>query len=83
MIVSAYIFCIMAASIIDMLPPSAVYEDLHSFDLSTLAWTLLSPTADRAQSTPARYGHGFTSAAGKLYVHGGGSFGGDEGSDDD
>jgi hypothetical protein len=52
----------------DSLPRSAViYNDLHTFDLSTRVWTLLSPTADIS----ARYGHGFTSAAGRLYVHGG------------
>ncbi len=41
--------------------------DLHSFDTATMTWTLLS-----AGGFPfARSNHGFTSAGGKLYVHGG------------
>jgi hypothetical protein len=35
-----------------------------------LTWTLLSDAATGARP-PARYSHGFTSAGGKLYVHGG------------
>ncbi len=46
-------------------------DDLHSFDPATMTWTLLS-AADFADSHPsARYSHGFTSAGGRLYVHGG------------
>ena len=45
-------------------------DDLHSYDPVAMAWTDLS---DAASGTPptARNRHGFTSAAGKLYVHGG------------
>ncbi len=54
------------------MPPSAGYlDDLHSFDPATMAWTLLSAAADSAPAPSARYWHGFTSAGGKLYVHGG------------
>ena len=52
-------------------PPSAdVLGDLHSFDPATMTWTLLS-AADDARRPSARAGHGFTSAGGLLYVHGG------------
>jgi hypothetical protein len=52
--------------------PSAGYlDDLHSFDPATMTWTLLSAAADSAPAPSARYGHGFTSAGGKLFVHGG------------
>ncbi len=50
--------------------PLGLFDDLHSFDPATMAWTLLS-TADDARRPSARYNHGFTSAAGRLYVHGG------------
>ncbi len=50
---------------------SAVYlDDLHVFDPATMTWTLLS-AADDAGRPSARAGHGFTSAGGLLYVHGG------------
>ncbi len=61
-------------------PPSAVLDDLHSFDPDTMTWTLLSdsvPVVDDASRPSARSGHGFTSAGGLLYVHGGLSFNGD------
>ncbi len=45
-------------------------DDLHAFDLAAMAWTLLS-AADDAPRPSARYGHGFTSMEGRLYVHGG------------
>jgi hypothetical protein len=45
-------------------------DDLHSFDPATMTWTLLS-AADDAGRPSARANHGFTSAGGLLYVHGG------------
>jgi hypothetical protein len=45
-------------------------DDLHSFDPTTMIWTRLS-AADDAGRPSARDGHGFTSAGGRLYVHGG------------
>ena len=52
--------------------PSAgrLLADLHSFDPATMNWTLLS-AADGAGRPSARANHGFTSAGGLLYVHGG------------
>ncbi len=44
-------------------------EDLYSFDPANLTWTRLAAAAVPRPS--ARYRHGFTSAGGKLYVHGG------------
>ena len=44
--------------------------DLHAFDPVAVAWTDLSDAALGTLPT-ARYSHGFTSARGKLYVHGG------------
>ncbi len=56
----------------------SLLDDLHSFDLATGKWTLLSRNVETAVPFPyldstitGRYGHGFTSAGGKLYVHGG------------
>ncbi len=52
-------------------PPSAGdLGDLHSFDPATMTWTLLSPAYDPRRPS-ARRDHGFTSAGGLLYVHGG------------
>ena len=52
-------------------PPSAGFlGDLHSFDPANMTWTLLSAAHD-APRPSAREGHGFTSARGRLYVHGG------------
>jgi hypothetical protein len=49
----------------------AVYfDDLHSYDPVTMTWTLLSGTVDDARPS-GRSAHGFTSALGKLYLHGG------------
>jgi hypothetical protein len=45
-------------------------DDLHSFDPTNMTWTLLS-AADDADRPSARNSHGFTSAGGLLYVHGG------------
>ena len=45
-------------------------DDLHSFDPVAKVWTDLSAPAGGIAPT-ARYGHGFTTADGKLYVHGG------------
>ena len=44
-------------------------DDLHSFDPAAKVWTDLSAPAGGTAPT-ARYGHGFTSADRKLYVHG-------------
>ena len=44
--------------------------DLHSFDPVAKVWTDLSATVN-GSAPMARYEHGFTSADGKLYVHGG------------
>ncbi len=45
-------------------------DDLHSFDPATMTWTLLSAANDTRRPS-ARAEHGFTSAGGLLYVHGG------------
>ncbi len=45
-------------------------DDLHEFDPATMTWTLLSAANDTGCPS-ARYDHGFTSAGGRLYVHGG------------
>jgi hypothetical protein len=56
-------------------PPSADYlDDLHAFDPATMTWTLLSAALDGPRPS-ARDSHGFTSAGGKLYVHGGWGWG--------
>ena len=47
-----------------------VLGDLHSFDPVAMAWTDLSASVNGTAPT-ARFRHGFTSAEGKLYVHGG------------
>ena len=50
--------------------PADLLGDLYVYDSVAMAWTDLSAAA--AGTPPsARYGHGFTSAAGLLYVHGG------------
>ncbi len=49
---------------------SGYLADLHEYDPTTEAWTDLSvPLSGTAPSF--RYFHGFASAGGKLYVHGG------------
>ncbi len=45
--------------------------DLRSFDPAAMVWTLLSPGAGSGSPPSARAQHGFASAGGKLYVHGG------------
>ncbi len=45
-------------------------DDLHSFDPANMTWTRLSAANDAGRPS-ARSGHGFTSAGGLLYVHGG------------
>jgi hypothetical protein len=61
---------------------TAFYDELYSFDLFNLTWTLLAASAvpDGTIIRPsARSSHGFTSVGGKLYVHGGiSSSGGNE-----
>jgi N-acetylneuraminic acid mutarotase len=44
-------------------------SDLHSFDTFTEVWSEISAVSGTLPT--ARLGHGFTSAEGKLYVHGG------------
>jgi hypothetical protein len=53
-------------------PPlsAGLLDDLYSFDPADMTWTQLS-AADDAVRPSARSGHGFTSAGGRLYVHGG------------
>ncbi len=55
------------------LPPARYLDDLHSFDPATMTWTLLSAANDTRRPS-ARSAHGFTSAGGRLYVHGGSSY---------
>ncbi len=50
--------------------PTGYLDDLHAFDPAAMIWTNLS-AADAAGRPSARYDHGFTSARGLLYVHGG------------
>ncbi len=45
-------------------------DDLHSFDPATMTWAPLSDAMSGPRPS-ARGWHGFTSAGGKLYVHGG------------
>ena len=45
-------------------------NDLHVYDPATKSWTDLSNPASGIPPSP-RDSHGFASAAGKLYVHGG------------
>jgi hypothetical protein len=52
------------------LPSAGYLDDLYSFDPATKNWTLLS-AADDTYRPSARSLHGFTSAGGLLYVHGG------------
>jgi hypothetical protein len=46
-------------------------DDLHSFHLATKVWTQLNAAEVSGAWPTARYMHGFTSAGGCLYVHGG------------
>ncbi len=52
-------------------PLAGFLDDLYSFDPATMAWTLLSAATGGDPPPAARSSHGFTSAGGKLYVHGG------------
>jgi N-acetylneuraminic acid mutarotase len=45
-------------------------NDLHAYDPAAEIWTDLSVPISGTKPT-ARFGHGFTSAGGKLYVFGG------------
>ena len=45
-------------------------QDLLVYDPTDMAWTDLSAAASGTPPS-ARFGHGFTSAGDKLYVHGG------------
>ncbi len=49
---------------------SAFRDDLHEFNIDAKVWTDLSSPVLGTKPT-ARDGHGFASAGGKLYVHGG------------
>ncbi len=55
------------------MPSAGLLDDLYSFDPATMTWTLLSAKNDTRRPS-ARYNHGFTSAGGLLYVHGGSSY---------
>ena len=46
------------------------FGDLHVYDPAAMAWTNLSAAASGTPPSPRAY-HGFTSAGGLLYVHGG------------
>ena len=62
-------------------PPSAGnvrLDDLHVFDPAKMTWTDLSAAINGPRPS-ARSFHGFTSAGGKLYVHGGLKTGGTQG----
>jgi hypothetical protein len=54
-------------------PSCADTNDLHVYDPAAGAWTDLSAALSGTPPSP-REGHGFTSAGGKLYVHGGFDF---------
>ena len=47
-----------------------ILGDLHVYDPVAMTWTNLSAGAS-GTAPSARYGHGFTAAGGRLYVHGG------------
>ena len=49
------------------LTPTGDLGDLYAFDPAAAAWTNLTAGA----APPARSGHGFAAADGRLYVHGG------------
>ncbi len=51
-------------------PVAVRLDDLYLFDPANTTWSLLSAAAG-SSGPAARWGHGFTSAGGKLYVHGG------------
>ena len=50
---------------------AVISNDLYSFDPANMSWSLLSAAPGSNPPPSARAGHGFTSAGGKLYVHGG------------
>ncbi len=61
-----------------------VLGDLHEFDTMHMTWTKLSDMANANQMPPdrsvgfgfsARYDHGFAAMEGKLFVHGGNTYG--------
>ncbi len=60
------------------LPLTGGYSDLHMLDLATMAWKEMAGYVLGIWPS-SRFGHGFTFAWGKIYVHGGteGSSGGD------
>ena len=45
-------------------------NDLYAYDPTSMSWSNLSATASGAPPSP-RDSHGFASAGGRLYVHGG------------
>jgi hypothetical protein len=53
---------------------AGLLKDLHVYDPASEAWTDLSAALSGTPPSP-RAGHGFTSAGGKLYVHGSGASG--------
>ncbi len=52
-----------------MFSDQGTMNDFYMFDLNYLEWITISCSMDSMPS--ARYGHGFTSAIGKLYIFGG------------
>ncbi len=55
------------------LSSAALCDDLHWFDPATKTWSRLTASNDDSRPS-ARFFHGFTSAGGKIYVHGGVSY---------
>jgi hypothetical protein len=53
--------------------PGSALDDLFSFDIASMTWTQLYATDGSARPGIRRW-HGFTSAGGKLYLHGGYGF---------
>ena len=50
---------------------SACYGDLYRFDTLKLEWAAIGDSDVTGSPPSARYGHGFASAQGRLYVFGG------------
>ena len=70
-----YTLCTCSASIklLTNSPLAGYLDDMHVFDPETNIWTPLS-ALESVYRPSARFQHGFTSAGGKLYVHGGWSY---------
>ena len=51
-------------------PSAGLLNDMHRFNPIEMGWTNLS-TPSAGQTPPPRFGHGFSYAGGRLYVHAG------------